>query len=108
VPFDEGGLTGTLTRDSRWPEGDWRNSYFTPERLAETLERVERLDMLIPDGMDLPELALRFILAQPAVSTTIPGMRRASHVAHNLAAGDGEPLPPRLGAALKTHRWDRG
>ena len=107
VPFDEGGLTGTLTADTRWPEGDWRNSYFTPERLAETLERADRLGVLLPDGMDLPELALRFVLEHPAVSTTIPGMRRVRHVERNVAASDGERLPYRLGEALRTHRWDR-
>jgi aryl-alcohol dehydrogenase-like predicted oxidoreductase len=78
VPFDAGSLTGTLTRDWRWPDGDWRNSYFTPKTLADTLDRVERL--LLPAGMDLPEFALRFILEHPAVSTTIPGMRRPHHV----------------------------
>jgi aryl-alcohol dehydrogenase-like predicted oxidoreductase len=107
VPFDEGGLTGTLTVDSRWPEGDWRNLYFTPARLNDTLARVEALEPLIPDGMDLPELALRFILEQPAVSTVIPGMRRVCHVERNLSASDGEPLPPRLRDALRAHRWDR-
>lgn len=107
VPFDEGSLTGTLTADSRWPEGDWRNSYFTPEALAETLARVDRLDPLVPEGMDLPELALRFILEHPAVSTTIPGMRRPVHVERNMAASDGVRLPPRLHDALKLHRWDR-
>src|SRR4029079_6620585 len=54
VPFDEGGLTGTLTADSKWPEGDFRNVYFTPQTLAETLERVERVEQLVPSGMDLP------------------------------------------------------
>ena len=107
VPFDEGGLTGTLTRDARWPEGDWRNLYFTPDRIRDTLERVGRLMPLIPDGMDLPELALRFILEHPAVTTVIPGMRRTRHVERNLAASDGQPLPPRLRYALRTHRWDR-
>jgi len=107
VPFDEGSLTGTLTRSSRWPEGDWRNVYFNRDHLAATLDRVDRLTPLVPDGMQLPELALRFILAHPAVSTTIPGMRRPAHVERNLAASDGEPLPPRLLDALRTHRWDR-
>src|SRR5687767_13707235 len=79
VPFDEGSLTGTLTKDSQWPEGDWRNIYFTPANLAETLDRVERLEPLVPAGMDLPELALRFILAEPTVSTVIPGMRKTTH-----------------------------
>jgi aryl-alcohol dehydrogenase-like predicted oxidoreductase len=108
VPFDDGSLTGTLTPDSRWPEGDWRNLYFNREHLAATLERVDRLTPLVPEGMDLPELALRFILEHPAVSTTIPGMRRPAHVERNLAASDGVRLPPRLADALKTHRWDRG
>jgi aryl-alcohol dehydrogenase-like predicted oxidoreductase len=107
VPFDEGSLTGTLTADSRWPDGDFRNLYFTPQTLPETLERVERLEQLVPSGMDLPELALRFILANPAVSTVIPGMRRAAHVDRNLGASDGESLPPRLMDALRAHRWDR-
>ena len=107
VPFDEGSLTGTLTPDTRWPDGDWRNIYFNREHLTATLARVDRLSPLVPEGMDLPELALRFILEHPAVSTTIPGMRRPAHVERNLAASDGVRLPPRLGEALKTHRWDR-
>jgi aryl-alcohol dehydrogenase-like predicted oxidoreductase len=107
VPLDEGALTGALRTDSRWPEGDWRNLYFTPAHLRETVERVERLLPIVPDGMDLPELALRFVLAHPAVSTTIPGMRKLRHVERNLAAADGEPLPARLREALRAHRWDR-
>jgi aryl-alcohol dehydrogenase-like predicted oxidoreductase len=108
VPFDEGSLTGTLTPDSTWPEGDWRNTYFSAQNLADTLARVERLDPLVPEGLSLPELALRFILEHPAVSTTIPGMRRVEHVEGNLATSDGVRLPPRLRDALRTHRWDRG
>lgn len=107
VPFDEGSLTGTLTADSTWPSGDWRNLYFSRENLDATLPRVERLKPLVPDGMDLPELALRFILHHPAVSTTIPGMRKVRNVERNMAAGDGTALPPRLVEALRTHRWDR-
>lgn len=107
VPFDEGSLTGTLTRESRWPSSDWRNLYFTPENLATTMEHVERLLALVPAGMDLPGLALRFILHHPAVTTTIPGMRKAAHVERNLAASDGTPLPADLLAALRAHRWDR-
>jgi aryl-alcohol dehydrogenase-like predicted oxidoreductase len=107
VPFDEGSLTGTLTNNSTWPEGDFRNIYFTPQNLAETLERVDRLEMLVPSGMDLPEMALRFILANKDVSAVIPGMRKTRHVERNLAASDGEPLPARLLDALRAHRWDR-
>ena len=107
VPFDEGSLTGTLTADSRWPDGDWRNLYFTPAQLAATLERVDRLRPLVPAGQTLPELALRYILQHPAVTTTIPGMRKPGHVRANLAASDGVPLPDALIAALRAHRWER-
>jgi aryl-alcohol dehydrogenase-like predicted oxidoreductase len=107
VPFDEGSLTGSVTAQSRWPDGDFRNIYFNPENLANTVEHVARLKPLVPAGMDLPELALRFILEHPAVSTTIPGMRKPQHVERNIAVGDGERLPSRLHDALRAHRWDR-
>ena len=106
VPFDEGSLTGTLTADTTWPDGDFRNIYFRPENLAPTLERVERLRPVVPPGMTMPELALRHILMHPAVSTVIPGMRKLRHVEQNLAAS-GKPLPDELLAELKRHRWDR-
>jgi aryl-alcohol dehydrogenase-like predicted oxidoreductase len=107
VPFDEGSLTGTLSLDSRWPEGDWRNIYFTPENLAATLERVEHVKKVVPNGMDLPEMALRFILSEPTVCTIIPGMRKARHVERNLAVSDGNALAPAAKEALRQHRWDR-
>jgi aryl-alcohol dehydrogenase-like predicted oxidoreductase len=107
VPFDEGSLTGTLSLDSTWPEGDWRNIYFTPQNLAETLARVDRVKMAVPAGMALPEAALRFILASSTVSTVIPGMRKTTHVEKNLAAGDGHPLASSSVAELRKHRWDR-
>jgi aryl-alcohol dehydrogenase-like predicted oxidoreductase len=107
VPFDEGSLTGTLTTDSRWPDGDWRNVYFTPEHLAETLARVDRLRALLPAAMSLPELALRFTLSNADVSTVIPGMRKTAHVERNLSVSDGQPLPAELLRTLRSHRWDR-
>jgi aryl-alcohol dehydrogenase-like predicted oxidoreductase len=107
VPFDEGSLTGTLTKDAHWPEGDWRNLYFTPENLAETLEHVDRVKPDVPSGMTLPELALRFILACPDVTTVIPGMRKARHVDANLGVSDGRALDPALLERLRRHRWVR-
>jgi aryl-alcohol dehydrogenase-like predicted oxidoreductase len=107
VPFDEGTLTGTLTVESHWPEGDWRNSYFVPENLRTSVERADALTPLVPEGMSMPEMALRFILGEPAVSTIIPGMRRVRHVDANLAASDPGPLPEELHLALRRHRWDR-
>lgn len=107
VPFDEGSLTGTLTKDARWPEGDWRNRYFSRENLFLTLERVDAVKRVVPPGMTLPELALRFILQNPTVSTVIPGMRKLSHVLTNTAVSDGRPLPADLMTALRRHRWVR-
>jgi aryl-alcohol dehydrogenase-like predicted oxidoreductase len=107
VPFDEGSLTGTLTRESRWPAGDWRNTYFVPENLHATVDRVETLRPLVSAGMSMPEMALRFILSNPDVDTIIPGMRRPAHVRSNLAASDAGPLAPNLLAALRKHRWNR-
>lgn len=107
VPFDEGSLTGTLTRDTRWPDGDWRNTYFVPANLAASVDRAEALTSVVPADMTLPELALRFILNHPAVSTTIPGMRRPAHVRANLGASDGAKLPADLVHQLRAHRWDR-
>lgn len=107
VPFDEGSLTGNLTKESRWPEGDWRNTYFVPENLYSSVEHADRLKPLVPEGMTMAEMALRFILAEPTVSTIIPGMRKPAHARANLAASDAGPLEPSLMKELRKHRWDR-
>ncbi len=107
VPLDEGSLTGTLTASSRWPGNDWRNKYFSGENLQETLKRVGALKALLPSGMTLPELALRFILSNPDVSTTIPGMRKTRNVEMNTAVSQNGPLPADLLAELRKHRWVR-
>ena len=107
VPFDEGSLTGHLTRQSKWPDGDWRNLYFVPENLNATIDRVEKLKPLVPAGMALPEVALRFILMNPAVSTIIPGMRKVRNVESNLSTSEAGPLDASLYNELRKHRWDR-
>jgi aryl-alcohol dehydrogenase-like predicted oxidoreductase len=107
VPFDEGTLTGTLTADSRWPEGDWRNDYFERENLITSVTRAQALQHILPPGMTLPELALRFILSNKDVGTVIPGMRQPAHVKANLAAADAGLLPPHLLGLLRAHRWNR-
>jgi aryl-alcohol dehydrogenase-like predicted oxidoreductase len=106
-PFDEGGLTGTLTADTKWPAGDWRNGYFNPENLKATVERAEKLKSLVPGDSSLPEMSLRFILNNSDVSTIIPGMRKIRNVESNLAASDKGPLPADLHAKLRPHRWLR-
>ena len=108
VPFDEGSLTGTLRAGARWPDGDWRNTYFAGEHLTETLRRVEPLRALSDrSGLSLSALALRFILSNPVVTTTIPGMRHRTHVDQNLECSDSGPLDQETMTALRLHRWDR-
>lgn len=107
VPFDEGGLTGTLTKNTTFPPEDWRSTYFGRENLGPTVERADALKRIVPAGATLPELALRFILHHPAVSTVIPGMRKMAHVRSNMAIGDAPALPDALLAELRRHRWDR-
>jgi aryl-alcohol dehydrogenase-like predicted oxidoreductase len=107
VPLDEGSLGGKMTAETRFPETDWRSKYFGPENLSQTLPRVEKLRRVLPPDMTLPEMALRFILSNSDVSTTIVGMRKPEHVRQNIAMSDAGPLDPELLQALKQHRWDR-
>jgi len=96
-----------MTLETKFPEGDWRAMYFGPKNLGATLERVEKLKKILPTGMTLPQMALRYILSFPAVSTIIVGMRKPEHVRQNIAASDAGPLDAALLQVLKTHRWDR-
>jgi aryl-alcohol dehydrogenase-like predicted oxidoreductase len=107
VPLDEGSLGGKMTRQTSFPEGDWRRGYFNPKNLAETMDRVDRLRADLPAGLSLPDAALRFILADPTVSTIIAGMRKEEHVRGNLALSDAGPLDPALLQKLRRHRWER-
>jgi aryl-alcohol dehydrogenase-like predicted oxidoreductase len=107
VPLDEGSLGGKMTAQTKFPPNDWRARYFGPENLPETIARVEELKKIVPAGMTLPEMALRFILSNPDVSTTIIGMRKHDHVKQNLALSDGGSLDAALLKKLKGHRWDR-
>ena len=107
VPFDEGTLTGTLTKSSTWPNEDWRSSYFVPENLNSSVDHAEALRPLIPPNMTMPEMALRFVLSEPTVGTVIPGMRSLKNVNANMTASDAGLLPEDLLRQLEKHRWVR-
>ncbi len=108
VPFDEGALTGRVTPETTFPQRDWRNRYFRGDRKKKVWERVKKLEPLLGDeAATLPELALRFCLSHPAVSTVIPGMRTVKNVRANCAVSDGRLLPDELRSELKKHRWQR-
>lgn len=107
VPFDEGTLTGNITKETTFPEGDWRGTYFVPENLNSSVDHADALRPLIPEGMTMAEMALRFITMNKMVSTIIPGMRKERNVLANTATSDGKGLNTDLHQELKKHRWDR-
>ena len=94
--------------DTTFPEGDWRNDYFGGTRKAEVWEHVLALarDLELPVE-DLPEVALRFCLSHPAVSTVIAGMRSLGNVDANAAAAGRGRLGERELEVLSAHRWDK-
>ena len=107
VPFDEGTLTGNITRETTFPEGDWRGTYFVPENLNASADRADLLRPLIPADSDMARMALKFILENKTIGTIIPGMRKQRNVLANTSTSDGIPLDSKLYAQLRTHRWDR-
>jgi len=108
VPFDEGALTGQITAKTVFPAGDWRDEYFAGDRKAEAERRGKALAQVLDDQVEtLPELALRFCLSSPEVSTVIPGMRRPAHVRQNTMASTKGTLSPGMLAKLKPHAWDK-
>ena len=108
VALDEGGLTGKITPETTFDEGDFRASYFRDDRKQQVYDRVQRIVADLGISVDqLPETALRFVLSHPAVSTVIPGMRSVRNVERNCQLGDGQGLPKDVVRKLKVHRWDR-
>jgi aryl-alcohol dehydrogenase-like predicted oxidoreductase len=107
VPFDEGTLTGNLTKETTFPPEDFRHNYFSPEKLIPSVERADALRPLIPADSTMAEMSLRYILSDDAVSTIIPGMRKISNVEANCAASDKGKLSGELLEELRKHRWVR-
>lgn len=107
VPFDEGTLTGTITKDTVFETGDWRASYFVPENLIPSVEHADKLRTIVPNDSTMAEMALRFILENKTVCTTIPGMRKERNVLANTGVSDNKRLDATLLEELRKHRWDR-
>ena len=107
VPLDEGSLTGTFTRSTRFAADDPRAAYFGGGNLAATLDRVEALRRALPAGAGLADTALRFALSSPDVSSVLVGMRTPEHVRRNVDSAARGPLTYNLRALLRAHRWDR-
>jgi aryl-alcohol dehydrogenase-like predicted oxidoreductase len=108
VPLDEGSLTGKIDENTRFAPGDFRVGYFRGDRKKQVREHVESLlrDLGV-DAARLPEIALRFCLSHPAVSTVIPGMRSLRNAEANCAVPDQGALPQETLAVLRRHAWER-
>jgi aryl-alcohol dehydrogenase-like predicted oxidoreductase len=107
VPLDEGGLTGSITEDSYFEPGEFRDRYFNEsDRKRQVVEHVHALKRDLGSA-NLVETALRFCLSHPSVSTVIPGMRTVRHAESNAAVSDQGPLPAEMIAMLKRHTWNR-
>lgn len=108
VALDEGGLTGRITAGSTFPDGDFRNRYFGGDRAAEVEQHVTALVDDLGIGTDgLADVALRYVLDNPAVSTVIAGMRTVCNVERNAATSDGRRLTDEQRAVVRRHRWER-
>ncbi len=108
VSLDEGGLTGRITADTRFPDADFRSSYFRDDRPAEVERRVTALDEDLGISADqTADIALRYVLESPAISTVIAGMRSVTNVERNAATSDGRRLTADQVRTLKNHRWER-
>jgi aryl-alcohol dehydrogenase-like predicted oxidoreductase len=109
VAFDEGSLTGKFTAATTFPEGDFRQGYFAGDRLARTVKRVEAIrEDLAGTRLTLAQAALKFVLAHPAVSTVIPGIRSLAQADANCGVSDLPDLPSDLLEKLRRHNWRRG
>lgn len=109
VPLDEGGLSGKFTSQTQFADGDFRQTYFSPDRLKELEKHVAKLQPFI-DGQqikNLPELALRFILSFDEISATVPGMRKSAHALENIKVADLPKLDLELIKQLSNHAWNR-
>jgi aryl-alcohol dehydrogenase-like predicted oxidoreductase len=108
VPMDEGGLVGKFNTDTKFADGDFRNEYFTQDRLVELVKRVAEIEKVSKDeAKSILEINLRYILSYPEISTVIPGMRKVNFVDSNLAISDSRTLSPKLLEELKRHAWER-
>lgn len=108
VAFDEGVLTGTFTSETTFPEGDFRRGYFAGDRLARAVAKAEEVRKdLEGTGYTMAQAALKFVLAHPAVSTVIPGMRNVAQAEANAAVSDLPDMDPELLKLLRRHNWRR-
>jgi aryl-alcohol dehydrogenase-like predicted oxidoreductase len=111
LPLSSGMLSGKFTRDSHFSPDDHRafnrrgeafdkGETFSGVDYEQGLAAVEELRGLLPPGVSMARLALRWILMHEAVTTAIPGGRTPEQVDENVSAADLAALPAPLMEAL--------
>jgi len=109
VVFDEGVLTGKFTADTKFAPDDFRSKYFEGDRLARAVARADEIRRdLERSPFTMPQAAIKFVLAHPAVSTVIPGIRTVAQADANCAVSDLPPMRADLLLRLRRHNWRRG
>jgi aryl-alcohol dehydrogenase-like predicted oxidoreductase len=109
VVFDEGALTGKFTPATTFAPDDFRAKYFEGDRLARVIAHADEIKKdLAGSGYTLPQAAIKWVLAHPAVSTVIPGMRNAAQAEANCGVSDLPAMPAALVKTLRRHNWRRG
>ena len=99
LPLSSGMLTGKMNRNTTFEtddhrqgnrHGEWfdRGETFSGLDYETGLQAVEELRALVPSGIELSQMALRWILMFSAVTCAIPGAKRPSQVEENVAASD--------------------
>lgn len=108
MAFDEGVLTGKYKKDHVFPKDDFRRKYFEGDRMERAVARVEKIKKEIANsGYSMPEIAVKFSLSHPAVSTVITGIRNVKQAERNAAVSDLMDPPDRLLLKLRKHAWVR-
>jgi aryl-alcohol dehydrogenase-like predicted oxidoreductase len=105
-PLYYGMLVAKRERPATLAPDDWRSEFYFDAHFDETTRRADQLEALAREsGLALSDMALRFSLSHPAVSTVAVGARSAAHLDADLAALEQGPLGEELLRAISTHKW---
>lgn len=110
VALDSGSLSGLWNKDtySSWDEGSVLHTFYRDERFGLTLKRIEAIKDDTSEYYEkLAEVAVRFVLDRPEISTAILGMSNSRRIQENLSYSDGVRLPRELRKKLASHEWRR-
>jgi aryl-alcohol dehydrogenase-like predicted oxidoreductase len=113
LPLASGLLSGKYTKDTEFVPSDHRNynrdgaafsvgETFGGIPFEKGVELADELKSFLPEGMDMSQFALRWILDHDAVSSVIAGVSRPEQIGVNAEAGDLPELPAQIHEQLKT------